>query len=181
MSLVITAALRELMAAGVTGDDLIAAVERIERAIVPQQTPGAQRQERYRDRKRHKASQSVTSDAPEPEPKRKRRQSLPVELTPEFMPDLSYATGLGWSMDRAQAEAQRFLDHAEAHGAKYCGARGWRAAWRNWCTSPYQKNGGRHGKPQTLGERARELAQQARDAEQRATDFGGEDGNFGSH
>jgi len=177
----ITAALRELMAAGVTGEKLVAAIERIELAAFPTRTKHAMRQERYRER--HKASQSVTSDAPQPPAtKRERRRSMPLELAPEFMPDLSYATGLGWPMERAQAEAQRFLDSAEAHGRKYCGERGWRAAWRNWCTSPYQgkANGSGHGRTQTLGDRARELAQQARDAE-RAAGISGADDDFGSH
>lgn len=35
------------------------------------------------------------------------------------------------------AETQRFLDRARAKGETY---KDWRAAWRNWMTSPYAKN-----------------------------------------
>jgi hypothetical protein len=55
---VIAAALRELIAAGVTGDGLVEAIERIEAAENPMRIRGAIRTERWRER--HKASQTVT-------------------------------------------------------------------------------------------------------------------------
>lgn len=63
---VIAVALRELMAAGVTGDALVTAIERIEAAhmatmpTVPTKSKGAVRTERWRARKAEEASQSVT-------------------------------------------------------------------------------------------------------------------------
>ncbi len=81
---VITAALRELMALGVTGDALVTAIERIEAAylatvqVAPEKSKAALRTERWRERKaneasqnvteRHEASHCVTSDAPPLDP-----------------------------------------------------------------------------------------------------------------
>jgi hypothetical protein len=59
---VIATAVRHLMAAGVTGDALLSAIEELEadvRAEPKPRTPGAIRTERWR---RNKASQSVTCD-----------------------------------------------------------------------------------------------------------------------
>ena len=58
---VIATAVRHLMAAGVTGEALLTAIAEMEAELTPPakvRTPGAIRQERYRER--HKASQSVT-------------------------------------------------------------------------------------------------------------------------
>jgi hypothetical protein len=52
--------MRELMAAGLTGEALLAAMERIEAAQAPVRSKAAERQARYRDR--NKASQNVTRD-----------------------------------------------------------------------------------------------------------------------
>lgn len=63
---VIAASLRELMAAGVTGDALVTAIERIEAAHMaslpaqPTKSKGALRTERWRERKAEEASQNVT-------------------------------------------------------------------------------------------------------------------------
>ncbi len=62
--MIYSAIIKELIAAGVSGDALVAAVERIEAAGEPAKTPGAERQARYRER--HKALQSVTSDDTKP-------------------------------------------------------------------------------------------------------------------
>lgn len=43
-----------------------------------------------------------------------------------------------WAKGQAQREANRFVDWASANGKTYVS---WEAAWRNWCRSPYQKNG----------------------------------------
>lgn len=50
--------IRELVAAGVTGDALVAACERIEAGSMPVRSVGAERTARWRER--HKASQNVT-------------------------------------------------------------------------------------------------------------------------
>lgn len=56
----IAAALRELIAAGVTGDALVTAIERIEEASNPKRSNGAERTARWREKK--KQTDSVTSD-----------------------------------------------------------------------------------------------------------------------
>jgi len=69
---VIAAALRELMAAGVTGDALVEAVARIEAAQKPVRSSAAERQARYRQREKEKRAVTrdvtcvtdVTRDAP---------------------------------------------------------------------------------------------------------------------
>lgn len=64
----VAAAARELIDAGVTGDALVTALERIEEAGRPIRSAAAERMIRYRDKKRaekaaNEASQSVTGDA----------------------------------------------------------------------------------------------------------------------
>lgn len=59
MMITMAAVVRELVAAGVTGDALVTAIERIEAASAPKRSAGAERTARWRER--HKASQSVTS------------------------------------------------------------------------------------------------------------------------
>lgn len=144
---IIAAALRELMAAGVTGDALVTAVERIEIASEPRRTPGALRQQRYRER--HKASQSVTSDdqyidredistsTSERKIKKERKISTPLRHNASLSDaDRAYARSKGWDDQRIAAEFERFRDHALANGRVQ---KDWPAAWRNWVTSPYQK------------------------------------------
>lgn len=63
------AVIRELMAAGVTGDALVAACERIEATSYPARTKGAERTARWRNRKME-ASQSVTVTKCDAEPSR---------------------------------------------------------------------------------------------------------------
>lgn len=59
---VIAAALRELIAAGITGDQLVMAIERIEKAASPQRTKHAEAQARYREKNKNKSSQVITGD-----------------------------------------------------------------------------------------------------------------------
>lgn len=140
---VIAAALRELMAAGVTGDALVTAIERIETASLPHRTPGALRQQRYRER--HKSSQSVTSDeayidsnnSSSEIQKKKKKVSTPIADDASLSDaDRAYARSKGWTDEKAESEFVRFRDHALANGRT---AKNWPAAWRNWVTSPYQK------------------------------------------
>lgn len=46
------------------------------------------------------------------------------------------AKKMGWSKRQIADEAERFVDYALAHRKTYAD---WRAAWRNWCRSPFQK------------------------------------------
>lgn len=79
----IAAAVRELMAAGVTGDALVTAIERLELSL-DRRTPGAKRTARWRENKRHKASQSVTCDVVSP-------PSMVSPITPSLTPPSSDA------------------------------------------------------------------------------------------
>lgn len=152
---VISAALRELMAAGVTGDALVTAVERIETALQPRRTPAALRQQRYRER--NKASQSVTSDEAHIEVSsssseiQKKKRKISTAICETWSPsdaDVTFARSKGWDDHKIQTEASRFRDHAAANNRRQAD---WSAAWRNWVTSPYQKtmNGHANGKSGT--------------------------------
>jgi hypothetical protein len=43
---------------------------------------------------------------------------------------------MGWSYTDASIEFDRFVDNAKQHDRSY---KDWRAAWRNWCRSPFCK------------------------------------------
>ena len=149
MSNVIAAALRELIAAGVTGDALVTAVERIEVATLPRRTAHAERQARYRER--HKASQSVTSDdahiykdtTTSEIKKKKKKVSTALSKTWSLSDaDAAFARKQGWAEEKIKLEAHRFFDHAQANNRRQAD---WPAAWRNWVTSPYQTSGKANG------------------------------------
>lgn len=57
------------------------------------------------------------------------------------------AIKMGWSKAQVDGEAERFVDSALAHRRTYVD---WRAAWRQWCRSPYQKTVGASREPLTL-------------------------------
>lgn len=66
------------------------------------------------------------------------------------MPDewLTWATSqMGWSRSQAAAEASRFIDNALAKRRTYVD---WKAAWRQWCRSPFQKTVGSKQEALTL-------------------------------
>ena len=76
MSGPVSTAARHLIAAGVTGDALVTALEEIESSMKKQPTPGALRQRRYRERK-----QSVTSDVTVTEQKKGPPDPLKENIT----------------------------------------------------------------------------------------------------
>jgi len=89
---IIATAVRHLMAAGVTGDALIAAIEDMEVQIRAEPTPrsaGAIRQERYRDNKRNKASLVTVGDvcdAPLSLPPNENISNPPTHTPPDNTP-----------------------------------------------------------------------------------------------
>lgn len=87
---VIATAVRHLMAAGVTGEALFAAIAELEAEVRGEpkaRSAGAIRQERYR---RNKASQTVTSDACDAAPSLSRPLSPQTPLTPTHThPDIT--------------------------------------------------------------------------------------------
>lgn len=65
---------------------------------------------------------------------RKRKNKTP--LPENFAPDREFPRKLGWPERRIDEQIQAFFDGARAHSRVYAD---WQAAWRNWCTSPFQK------------------------------------------
>lgn len=154
-----SAIIKELIAAGVTGDALVTAMERIE---VAGKTPGAARQARYRERKKEKEAteESVTSDVTASQVTNDIYTNLPssevllgkkevvgvtraskpraTQLPPDWiLPDAGwkYASKHGWSEDRTAHQFERFKNHAMANGRVQ---KNWLSAWYNWVTSPIQ-------------------------------------------
>jgi hypothetical protein len=85
-----SAIVRELIAAGVTGDALVTALERIEAAAAPVRSKGAERTARWRER--HKPSQNVTSDAkeiPPTPPKENTTSNLAVVSSSPLSPPIA--------------------------------------------------------------------------------------------
>lgn len=86
---IIAVAVKHLIAAGVSGDDLVRAIAEMEAEMAPPDTrsAGARRQQRYRDRiaERNEASQSVTRDASvtPPLPLDKKTQTQKINPHPE--------------------------------------------------------------------------------------------------
>jgi hypothetical protein len=154
----ISAVLKELMAAGLAGDALLAAVERIEMAMGPRVSAGAMRTRAWRERKanaeaeRHKASQNVTGDktpplSPSPSspphppnnplplspPKTTgsaRGKTLPSDWSPSEV-DLAFAVEM-LGAPRAHAEIPKFRDYWHARAGPGSTKRDWSATWRNW-------------------------------------------------
>ena len=82
---VIAASARELIALGVTGEALVAALERIEASLAPVahvRSKGAERQARYAERKRQQASESVRNDANDAPDKVALSRPLPPQTPP---------------------------------------------------------------------------------------------------
>lgn len=165
------AIVKELIAAGVTGDGLVTALERIESAMEDPISAGALRQRRYR--KRHEASHNVTGDAqkerPPTPPKEKPLPTLPfsdsslesreessgdarargksraTRLPDDWQPDeagLAFA-GTRMPAGRIPDEIEKFRDHWHAANGPSSLKRSWAAAWRTWCRRAVEFNGRR--------------------------------------
>lgn len=79
---IIATAVRHLIAAGVSGDDLVRAISDMEAELTPRtplRSKGAIRQERYRER--NKTSQSVTSDDSDASPDKESFPQTPFKET----------------------------------------------------------------------------------------------------
>jgi hypothetical protein len=135
----IAAVLRELITAGLEGEQLVAAIERIEGQIEPRRSVGAMRTARWRER--HKASQSVTSvtcDAKEIPPTPPKENKLPPEPTED---DLSYLEIRGFPRDRHPLESEKFKNHWLASSGTNAVKRDWHRAYRNWCLRSLEMGG----------------------------------------
>ena len=184
----------DLIACGVPSDTLLAVVKLIAAAEAAEKirSQTRERMQRFRDRKRNVTSRDVTVTSPtsayiskkdkkeereesiDSEPKKVRRVSPKIALPTDFElseSDKQHAIDRGWTAGKIAAELARFCDHACANGRRQAD---WRAAWRNWVTSPYQTNGGQNGKAyvhaanphgKTAADVARELFQDCCDEE----------------
>lgn len=82
---------RELIAAGLSGDALVAAIERIEQSVVPVKSAGATRTQRWRDR--NNVSQSVTKRHSDTPPSPLVPPLPPAPLSPPIIPPTLSADG----------------------------------------------------------------------------------------
>jgi hypothetical protein len=67
--------------------------------------------------------------------RRKSKAALPSDFRLSEQ-DIEFALSKGWTQAYLQSEFSRFCDHATAHARQQAD---WRAAWRNWVTSPFQR------------------------------------------
>lgn len=148
------AIVRELMSLGLSGDALLASLERIEAAefdMRPARSAGAIRTERWRERvAQERASQSVTvtSQASQsvtekekvsrPLPKEKSIHSAPARgsrLPENFEPNaevLVLAESFGFKTHEIQGEIDKFKDYWRQASGSNSVKRDWQAALRNW-------------------------------------------------
>ena len=120
------------------------------------------------------ATATMIVDAIELEQRRakppKTKVLIPVDWEPEVN-DTTYA--LMWSPAKTKEEIARFRDYHRSKGNTFSDIN---AAWRNWCTSPYQKHWNNGNGTRTVVDASRDLvnAVRARDNGQRqATDSDG--------
>lgn len=167
---------RELIAAGLEGEALIAAIGRIEQSIEPVKSSGAKRTARWRER--HKTSQSVTvtlHPSPSPPSSDGSPTPLPITLSPtpstQEPPSLRSAPTGGNTRGKRLAldwqptpddcrfaevtlghanwmpEIEKFRDYWHARAGPGAVKIDWRATWRNWIRKAYEN--GRNGRLQT--------------------------------
>lgn len=155
------AVLKELMAAGLSGDALLAAVERIEAAQLQAQLstrhpPDNQVDKRrawdreYRARKRsvHPNPPDIPPDACVPFYNKKdinisskKERGRAERIPPDFSPDLGFPLSRGMSRKRAETEAERFKNYWSAKSGRDAAKLDWPATWRNWILSSLERSG----------------------------------------
>jgi len=166
---VIATAVRHLMAAGVTGEALLAAIAELEEQVRAEPKPrsaGAIRQERYR---RNKASQVTECDAgdaqpalsrplpspqtplptpththPEKQTPARKGHRLPVDWMPAPLTGDAADAVAGWPPGAEERELARFRDWAASATGPNALKTNWDAAWRNWIRKAVDD--GRYGK-----------------------------------
>lgn len=172
----IAAVIKELMAAGVTGDALVAAIERIEAEGKPRRSAGAERQARWRER--HKASRNVTernaSDASQvtlqashnvtsnatlsssslnlDEGKKEKEKRRGKTLQPEWHPtDSHYRDGELWGLSAADVDglAEAMRDWAAGNSNRSVAKKAdWDATFRGWIRRTAEERGLKKKQPQ---------------------------------
>jgi hypothetical protein len=105
------------------------------------------------------ATPTMIVDAIEEEQRRKppkRKQQVPADWMPPIT-DTTYC--LMWSPAKIQLEIARFRDYHRARGNVFSDIN---AAWRNWCTSPYQKHWSERNGTRTVVDASRDLVNAVR-------------------
>jgi hypothetical protein len=173
----IAAVLKELMAAGLAGDALLAAVERIEAAEaaefrgIPVDVSAEKRRAYDRERKRtKKLSGGIPVEIPrnsnvflynkkDNNISSKKERGRAERIPPEFQPDLDFPLSRGMSRKRAETEAEKFKNYWSAKSGRDAAKLDWPATWRNWVLSSLERTGPDATPPPSEGNRlADELA-----------------------
>ena len=163
---IIATAVKHLMAAGVTGEALLAAIADMEAQVrlePKERSSGAIRQERYR---RNKASQVTECDASDVTPplspspllsphtpqitphphtpvnnKPARGTRLPVDWQPKPLSDECQAIASRWQAGVLERELSKFRDWAASASGPNAVKKDWDAAWRNWIRNAEERHG----------------------------------------
>jgi hypothetical protein len=153
----IAAVLRELMAAGLSGDALLAAVERIEAAEavefrgIPVDVSAEKRRAYDRERKRAKKhSGGIPVEIPRNSNvvlySKNNTTSLEKEsrgrgsrIPPEYEPDLEVGLSMGMSRKRAETQALKFKNYWMAKSGRDATKVDWDKTWENWVISDLEK------------------------------------------
>lgn len=167
---IIATALKHLIAAGMTGDDLVRAVAEMEEhmPVADTRSAGAKRQARYREAlaERNKASQNVTCDdsvTPPPFLDKETPPTPPKEINSIPRGRDAGARGtvlpIGWKpgklshetisgqiietrgQDWARRSLESFENHWRAKSGKDAAKRDWQAAWANWVIEQDRRDG----------------------------------------
>ena len=160
----ISVALRELIAAGVTGDALVTAVERMEEAGAPKRTAAAERMVRYRVRQKEASRVTHVTHGDALVSPKETSPTPPKEITPSaelrsdkytkarasripetFSPDLEAAYAEGLSEPEAISEAANFCDYWRAKSTNATKL-DWPATWRVWCRKSAKDRGSGQGR-----------------------------------
>lgn len=97
--------------------------------------------------------------------------------------DLTYAEGKGLSGAEISVEAEKFRNHWTSKGGKDAAKTNWHRTWENWVLTAIERKGrsnGAYRHPETLEDRGKRLAAEARTLE-RAAGIGRPDDTFGSY
>ena len=138
-------------------------------------------------RKRANAEQKLTQSQSQSQAKeakaslepRKRGSRLEKDWWPSEA-NIQYALSHGLSLDRISIEAEKFRNYWTAKAGKDAAKLDWDATWQNWILKASEEVNGHAKHRQSLGDRASELAEKARQLEF-AESHRRKDEPFGSH
>jgi hypothetical protein len=142
--------LRAMAAAGASLDVILTVIEADQKvhtdALTKRRISDANRQRKVRwnnvtSRESRDSLTALTAETVPPpiseerkkEDKKGRKHAIPKDWGP-----LPCEETKDWPQGRIEKEASRFRNNALQRGATYVD---WQAAWRNWCSSPYQQKG----------------------------------------